>query len=247
MGNVAALCISEKGGGHPRAIATTAIPDGSGWRIDGTKTYTTLLPMARTLFVACRTDTPEAALSPEGGLRTGDGAKAPRPTIRVVRVSAPHPGVNKRPMPPTPFCPEIPHGITELNHVLVGPEAMLEGDGFARLVRPFRTVEDVHVSMALTGYLLGTGRRHGWATGACEELFAIAAALRRIDDGDPAATSQHIALAGTLGLLEQWQVAHDHLWSQVPTETRARWQRDRPVLRIAGKVREIRRQRAWPV
>ena len=47
--------------------------------------------------------------------------------------------------PPTPFAPEIPHARITLANVTVRDEDVLPGDGYARYLKPFRTIEDTFV------------------------------------------------------------------------------------------------------
>ncbi|MCA9708944.1 MAG: acyl-CoA dehydrogenase family protein, partial [Myxococcales bacterium] len=156
----AALCITEEGGAHPRAIRTRVDVDGDTASLTGTKAWSTLAGSARTLLVA-------ASIGHEGD----------RNRLRVVRVPADAEGVTLHAMPPTPFTPEIPHYRVELSGVRVPAEAILEGDGYDRVIKPFRTVEDVHVVAAAAAHVVAVGRRAGWPSGWLAEGFAIVAAL----------------------------------------------------------------------
>ena len=72
------------------------------------------------------------------------------------------PGLEVLPMPPTRFVPEVPHARIRLEHVRVEPAALLEGDAYERTVKPFRTVEDIHVHAATLAYLLAEASLRGW-------------------------------------------------------------------------------------
>jgi hypothetical protein len=54
-----------------------------------------------------------------------------------------------------------------------------------------------------------------------------------------------VALAGLLEEARSIEAATDQLWGLVGEEERARWERDKALLSVAGKVREARRERAW--
>jgi acyl-CoA dehydrogenase len=123
---------------------------------------------------------------------------------------------------------------------------VLPGDGYDDYVKPFRTVEDVHVHAALIGYLLGVTRRIHAPREIVEQLLATALAVRALAGADPRSPATHVALAGVLtqsvhvmGLVERaWEdVGEGDEWT--------RWQRDRPLLRVAGAARSARRDKAW--
>jgi len=222
---VAALCITEAGGGHPRQIATT-LQDGA---LTGEKKYTTLLPLAEILLVAAR-----RGERPDG-----------RPDLCVVEVDAGSPGVTKLPMPDTPFCPEIPHGVTQLEGVKVAADAVLPGDGYIDVIKAFRTAEDLHVVAAVAGYLARVALDHRWPDPFLERALGLVAACAGLDALPHNDRATHLALAGCFQLLKDFTAAVEPMWRYTDEEVAKRWRRDQPVLGIAGKVREVRRQRAW--
>jgi len=73
---------------------------------------------------------------------------------QVVKVDPRAPGVTLTEMPPPPFALEIGHAEVRLD-TMVSPEAVLPGDGYDAYLKPFRTVEDVHVHGARLGWMLG--------------------------------------------------------------------------------------------
>ncbi len=206
----AALCATEAGGGHPRAILCR-VADG---KLAGTKTFVTGGAQAERLLVVAREDTG---------------------TLRVVVVDAHAPGVTLTPLPPMAFAPEIPHASLLLDGA---PGEVLPGDGYDDYLKPFRTVEDIHVMLAAAAYLVGLGRRASFAPSVLASLAAVVAALTALGQEPRLAPATHVALAGTLdhfrGIVERLELAG------APEDERARWERDRPLLGIAGKVRELR-------
>ena len=148
-------------------------------------------------------------------------------------------------MPPTVFVPEVPHAALTLAGVAVSTADLLPGDGYDRYVKPFRTVEDLHVHGALLGYLVGVSWRHGFPREAMERLLAAVAAVRALATLDPAAAEVHVALAGVLGQDARLLADLEPAWAGVEPGERGRWERDRALLGVAGQVRERRRQRAW--
>jgi acyl-CoA dehydrogenase len=228
---VASFCISERGGGHPRAIETTLEPHGEGrFRITGQKRWATLSGDAGLLLVAAS----------EGRDPAG------RNRIRIARVLGGAPGVTTTPMAEVPFVPEIGHDEIALAGVVVAASDLLPGDGFARYIRPFRTVEDLHVQAALFGYLIREVRLHALPRELAERMAAILAALRSLSAEDPSAPFVHVALAGALELGRGPIADLEKAWAKSESPAHARWERDRPLLTVAARTRMLRTERAWP-
>src|SRR3954471_8819518 len=106
---VVSICVTERGGGPPRAIETRLDPIGGGQlRLTGHKRWATLGDAAGLLLVVASAGTDAAG----------------RNLLRVVRVDATLPGVTLRPMPEPPFTPEIAHDEIDLDGVVVGEDAL---------------------------------------------------------------------------------------------------------------------------
>ncbi len=224
---VTALCITEAGGNHPKAIETKLVPAGTGFEVSGHKKWATVGSLASSLLVCATTGT-------AGGL----------PRLRMVRIAANAPGVTIK-ATSAPFVPEIPHAEITLDKVAVTAADVLPGDGYDDYVKPFRTVEDAHVHAALLGYLIGVARRRNFAHDAIEKLLALAVTVRGIALADAKSAATHVALAGTFALVAGEVAAIEALWSGAPDDEWQRWQRDRALLQVAGKAREARRDKAW--
>ena len=225
-----ALCVTEAGGNSPRAIATTLEPTDHGYRLRGAKSFVTLGTLAKTLFIACRTGE-----RPDG-----------RPELALVRVPADRDGVVLHELPATPFAPEVPHARVELQDVEVTPIERLPGDGYLDYVKPFRTIEDIHVLGAALGYLAGLALRVRGPADLIAELGAALVALDAIRTEPALDPRVHVALHGVLlqvkRLLESSALAR--LLESVPDDERARWSRDWKLLEVASKAREARFARA---
>lgn len=221
---IVALSATEATGNHPRAIQTKL----EGGRLNGRKRWTTMGGRASSLLVV-------ASIGESEG----------KNRLRVVRVRADQKGVRIVPMTEAPFVPEIPHAEVHLDDVAVDERDVLPGDGYDAYLKPFRTVEDLHVHGALLGYLIGVARRASWPRATLEELSSLVASVRTLSQEDPLAPATHVALAG---LLTQAHYALERIephWSLVDEDTRTRWQRDRVILNVAGKARDARREAAW--
>lgn len=221
--HLAALCVTEAGGQHPRAIQTRLDPDGL---LTGEKTFVTLGPLVDVLAILCT-----EGVDPAG-----------RSRLRLALVSAKAPGVSLDPMPALPFAPGLPHATLTLRGA--APSSVLPGPGHARYAKPFRTLEDVYVHMALVGWLIALGRRSGWPPDALEALMVNAASLVTIADMAPTDPCTHRLLGGTMAQLRSWLTDREALWDQVDPTTRATWTRDRALLKIAQGVRDTRLRRA---
>jgi len=229
---LAAFCVTEEHGNRPRDIRTTLAPqpDGS-WRIDGAKRWTTLGPSGTLLLVV-------------GALPAAGAAE--RPLLRVARVPVPTPGLTLQPMPPTRFVPEVPHAQVLLADVRVGADALLPHDGYDGYVKPFRTIEDVHITIAVLAYLLREGRARGWAAAFNEEVVAALVALMQVAREDASAALTHIALAGALRVAHRLYADASALWAAAGDDAAARrWQRDTALFEVAGSARAQRAERAW--
>jgi alkylation response protein AidB-like acyl-CoA dehydrogenase len=223
-----ALCVTEADGNSPKAIKSRLTGSAEGWKLDGSKKWTTLGPEGSLFFVAAR----------------DEAASKDRPAIRIARVRSNASGLNIQSMPETRFVPEVPHAQLQFDNVKV--EMLLPGDGYDLYVKPFRTVEDIHVQAAILSYLMREAQRLGWPEHWIERLSALLAALATIADMPPAQAETHISLAGALRISAALIEEADALWMKSATDPATlRWRRDRELLAVAGKAREQRSKRAW--
>ncbi|CAM3789381.1 acyl-CoA dehydrogenase family protein [Smaragdicoccus niigatensis] len=222
-GHLAAMCVTEAGGGHPRAIQTT-LEKGV---VNGTKTFVTMGSAATELLVVAKEGT------------SGDG----RPVLKLVRVNAEQDGVTVTDRPPLPIVPELPHSEVTLENVQVAE--VYDGDGYLQYVKPFRTVEDIHVSAATVGWMIRVARESPWPPDVIESLLASFAALRTLGAADPSSPTVHIALAGVMAQMTDGLAKLDALWNSADLETAAMWSRDKAILQVANRVRAARLETAW--
>jgi acyl-CoA dehydrogenase len=222
---IRALCVTETGGGHPRAITSRLTPRaGGGYSLDAKKRWATFGPLADELLVVAST-----------GVDAGG-----RNRLAVVRMDARRAQIVA--MPPTPFAPELPHAEIVVDGVDVPNEDVLPGDGYERYVKPFRTIEDVHVMGALTGHVAGLARARRW-DGLFEESLAIVASLGALAPLDPLAAETHLALAGALDLVIRLVDRVTAAFAPADPE-RERWERDRTLVGVAAGARAKRLEAA---
>lgn len=227
---VAAFCVTEESGNRPRDIRTRirALADGR-VAIDGAKRWTTLGPDSSLLLVV--------------GALPGDET---RPQLKLARVAAGTPGLQLLPMPETRFVPEVPHARVQLDGVVVDAGALLPGDGYERYVKPFRSIEDIHVTLAVLAYLLREARQRDWPAAFAERLCAVLVTLAALSEAAADAPATHVALAGALAQAHALYEDAGTLWAQCGDDPAAqRWQRDAALFAVAGTARSQRAARAW--
>lgn len=231
---LAAFCVTEATGNRPRDIATTFHDLGDGTlSVTGAKRWSTLGPESALLLVV-------------GNLAPVAGAPAARSTLRVLPIRADAPGVLIEPMPPTEFVPEVAHARITLRDVRVPAALLLPDDGYDRYVKPFRTIEDIHVNVALLAWLLREARVRGWPAAFAERIAAALAALARADAMDPASPACHVVLAGALAWVHGVYQDASALWASADGDpAAARWARDAKLFGVASGARELRALRAW--
>jgi alkylation response protein AidB-like acyl-CoA dehydrogenase len=223
------LCATEEGGAHPRAIQTRLEPEGDRFVLSGRKKWVTGGPLADLFLVVAS---------------TGTDAQG-RNALRLVRVQAGQPGVSLVPMPETPFTPEIPHAQVIFERVSIAADALMPGDGYDRYLKPFRTVEDLHVHAALLAYISSLARRFHWPHEPQEQLLALLAASRALAARDPSDRQTHLALAGLLSLARRLLTESKPHFALLDEDTRTRWERDAVLLTVAERARAARTEAAW--
>ncbi len=229
---LASLCVTESGGNQPRFIQTTLAPDPHHPRkllLNGHKRWTTLGGASSLMLVAARVAS----------------AGSERAVLKIVQVAHGTPGVSFRTMSNISFVPEVAHAEVRFEGVSVAASDVLEGDGYARYVKPFRTLEDLHVHAAILAYLLREARRLAWPHAWIERCLALLYALRTIAERDASAAATHVALAGALSMGAELVTAADAHWQGTAEAAKERWERDKGLLAVAAAAREKRSQRAW--
>ena len=212
---IGALCATEMGGAHPRAIETR-LSDGA---LYGMKAFVTFGMEAEVLIV----------IASEG--RDGD-----RNRLRAVVVDRDAPGLVFEPLGETPFVPEISHATLRLEGAR---GRVLEGDGYTQYLKPFRTIEDTHVLAAALAHMVTLGNEHNVEETFFERACATLLALIEISRMPPLDPATHLALAGAQVGLRSMIDQLDAL------SLGGYWERDRPLFNVAGKARAQRREAAW--
>lgn len=228
---IVSLCITEKGGGHPRAIQTTLSPrEPSGYWVNGEKRWASLCSCAGLLLCAAK---------------AADDPRTNRPILKIVRIEPERDGVRVKAMHETPFVPEIPHAEVSLANVAVEELDILPGDGYERYVKPFRTVEDLHVHASIAAYFVFVARELSLPHAMVERLICLLISIRTLAADDPSSPLVHIGTAGAFAALSELLLEIEGPFAARLPEEHARYERDRGLFSIASHVRAERTKKAW--
>ena len=230
---IVSFCVTEEKGGHPSSVRSTLrrAEDGGArpWTLNGAKKFITMAEEAELLVVAASVGT-----SPDG-----------KNMIRMALLRKDDPGVAIRSMTGLPFVPEISHGTMTFSDVRLGEDDILPGDGYRDYIRPFRTIEDLHVFAAIAGFLVRVACVYGWPADVIERTASLIACTRALAQEDPSSPATHIAVGGLHAQFAALLEGASPHWGLVDEKTRACWERDRALLRVAENARAKRLETAW--
>ncbi|MBF0351572.1 MAG: acyl-CoA dehydrogenase [SAR324 cluster bacterium] len=226
VNKLAAFCVTEQGGGHPGAIQTqlNLAPESADGTLSGEKSFVTMGLHADLLLIAASTGIHENGQN----------------IIKMVQLPATTHGLVFHNLPLLPFVPEVPHSRIELKHCPVMPHQILSGDGYQDYIKPFRTVEDIHLLSAIIGYLLQIALRFDWPEELVERLLSLFAAFRMLVLSDLNHAASHLVLAGVLGQFHEVLENLEPLWSRTDDVIASMWERDKKLLAVAEKARKKR-------
>lgn len=216
-----ALCVTENRSTRPADMATRL----DGLTLRGRKDFVTAAEAADWLLVAART---EAAGEP------------PRLALCVVHNGAP--GVRIEPLPALPLMPDIGHARLHLEQAQC---ELLAGDGWEAYVKPFRTLEDLHVLTAISAWLLGIAQEQAWSQDLRLRLLGLLAGCAEVARQPAAQPATHLLLAGLFAQFAALQGELDSAFAAGSAELAAVWRRDGKLLEIARGPRAKRLEKAW--
>ena len=226
---VVAFCASEERGAHPRHLRTELKPAAGGtFRLSGRKQWASLAPDSDLLLVIAST-----------------GVERDRNPLRTVMVSTDRDGVDVRAMPGSEHQSEIRHAVIIFDAVVVEPDELLPGDGYTRYLKPFRSIEDLHIAAALAATTLAHAVRLRWPEHEVEALIANLLAFRELGRGSVLAPVEHLALAGVVARQQELRQRQRELWQRADDATRRRFCPDREPPAVAARAKELRREAAW--
>ncbi len=231
---LASVCITEAAGNHPRAIKTRLYSEDGQLYLSGEKSFVSGAEDAGIIYVACRDE------------RFGDGLDSlGRPLIKLLVLKTDIEGLTIEAMPALGFVPELSHGKLVLDKLAIDEACLLEGDGYLRYVKAFRTYEDLHVCAAIAAYRLAEASAGGWGRAYIEKHIALILSLREIRAMALNSSVAHIALSACRCQLNELIALSDECFERGNPEAYANWQRDSGLLKVANKAHEVRTQKAW--
>jgi len=228
-GQLSALCVTEKGGNHPRAIQSTLTTGAGTYELTGSKSFITGGTQADTLLVAARIKEQQ------------DG----HPVLKLVKVNNNLPGISVNSMPALSFVPQIDHATVQFQSVKCSNDSVLPGDGYSDYVKPFRTIEDIYVSLALCSYLLQVSLTINASRATTECILACIASHAALAQTDPKSPATHLLLAGVRQQMELLLPPLEERWEAQDQESFKCWERDKALLSVAAAAREKRTEVAW--
>ena len=192
--------------------------------LNGRKDYVTAGAAADWLLVAAREEAPGAA-----------------PQIALTLIHAGATGAQVEDLPTLGLMPDIGHARL---HLQATPCTRLAGDGWANYVKPFRTIEDVHVLAALTAWQYGVGLESGWSESLQLRLLSLLAGCAEVARQAPSAATTHLLLAGLFAQQTALKAELDAAFASGPESWAALWLRDQGLLRVASQARAKRLENA---
>ncbi|WP_394559424.1 acyl-CoA dehydrogenase [Aquipseudomonas alcaligenes] len=214
-----ALCVTENRSTRPADMQTRM----SGLHLSGRKDFVTAAEAADWLLVAARVE--------EQG--------APRLAVGVVRSGAP--GARCEALPSLPLMPDISHARLHLDNALC---ELLPGDGWDSYVKPFRSLEDLHVLGAVLGWLHGVGQDGGWPQELRLRLLGLLAGCAEVTRHCANEPSTHLLLAGLFAQFKALRPELDAAIAAGPQQWATLWARDCNLLEVARTAREKRLEKA---
>ncbi|MBD2838046.1 acyl-CoA dehydrogenase [Pseudomonas sp. JM0905a] len=218
--SLGALCVTENRSVRPADMQTRL----SGLSLAGRKDFVTAGDAADWLLVAAREE--------------ADG-ESPRLALTVVRNGAP--GVRVEQLKPLPLMPDIPHARLHLEGAHC---ERLAGDGWDAYVKPFRSIEDLHVLAALVAWLYGVGRDNAWRQDLQLRLLALLSGAAEVSRQCATAPAMHLLLAALFAQFKALKPELDAAFAGGPEDWANLWKRDQGVLEIASGPRAKRLEKA---
>jgi hypothetical protein len=215
-----ALCVTENQSTRPADMHTRL----HGLALTGRKDFVTAAEAADWLLVAARDESAGAPV---------------HLALAVVYRGAP--GVRIEPLPSLALMPDIGHARLHLDQAHC---ELLAGDGWDAYVKPFRSIEDLHVLAAIGAWLYGVGQDSVWPQSLQLRLLALLAGCAELTRQCPNAPSSHVLLGGLFAQFDALRGELDAAMAAGPAAWAQLWQRDHKLLNIAASARSKRLQKA---
>ncbi|ARU89630.1 acyl-CoA dehydrogenase [Pseudomonas sp. M30-35] len=215
-----ALCVTERKSVRPADMQTRL----SQLQLSGTKDFVTAGDAAQWLLVAAREE-----------------AEGEPPQVAVTVVESGSTGVLVEPLPALKFIPDVSHARLTLEDAKC---ERLPGDGLADYVKPFRSIEDLHVLAAVSAWLFGVGQNSAWPTALQLRLLGLLSGCAEVSKMKANASTTHVFLGGLFAQFAALSSELDSAFAAGEPHWKVLWQRDKALMSIANSARTTRLQRA---
>ena len=101
-------------------------------------------------------------------------------------------------------------------------------------MKPFRSIEDLHVLAAIGGWLLGIGRDSGWPEALQLRLLGLLGSAAEVSRLCATSPVMHLMLAGLFAQFDGLRPELEAALAEGPQEWASLWQRDQGLLAIAS-------------
>lgn len=228
----AALLLSEGKKQRPEDLQTVLTPLSSGrFCLDGEKSYVAGGAVADPLLVVAR-----------------HGVDAQGRARAVLLVMPPTlPGIVLTAGRDLGFLSVLPHARVNFAGVVVEPEMLVPGDAWRDCARPFRTIEDIHVTAAIAAHLAVSALRFSWPSALFSTLLACIVRLADCAERSPTDPFMHILLAGAEREMQQCAVQINALTHGQDDEFSRDWQGNQVLIGLAATARAARLQKAMAI
>jgi hypothetical protein len=208
----AAFCVSEKGIKKPWDMKTQLHRYESGWRLKGSKGFVMLLPntIDRLYVVAKREDG----------------------SLSCVQLPANAVGLSVVESLNAPFIKDIPHAGIIFDNVVIENDNILTADAHQQANKPFRYWEDVHVAIAMAGWMLRQLSENSDFEGVKVLILAKICQLIESFEKHP----NYYSLE-SLDTLDEYHQLMDAQSKGLAEKALRIWQTDRLLLQMGAKIR----------
>jgi len=215
-----ALCVTENRSTRPADMSTRL----DGLQLNGRKDYVTAGDAADWLLVAAREEA---------------SGESPKLALAVLHKGTP--GFQVEALPAIKLMPEVGHARLLLNNASC---ERLAGDGWDGYVKPFRSIEDLHVLAALSAWHFSLARECGWPQDLQLRLLGLLTGCAEVARQSPSAAITHVLLAGLFAQQQALRADLETALAAGPAHWAELWQRDQALLTIAGTARAKRLEKA---
>lgn len=225
---ITSFCVSEKRGPHPRYIETQLESVDGQWQVSGAKMWGTMAPPATLIYVAAST-----------GVVEGQNQ------LKMVGVCGDASGITQVPLPPERQAGDVPICDLRFAATPVQEDHIYDEDAYETYIKPFRLVEDVFSAVATQIALFRLGRDAGLTHEQREDLLALIVQGHAVAESTMSAPGDLLLITSYLRSSQLFWGSLEGGFATASAAVRKCWDVGRPILTVAARAREQRRQNAW--